>query len=116
MNPVIGSPNRHAVKTIPRIPVREDEILCTGGDGYAKPVACYKRVGQLRSADFHLIDLTGLHELGALKLVAVADAYDTVGQLHGTAVFIHVRNSDHQIRIFTIGGDKQFCRCISGNR
>ena len=50
-----------------------------------------------------------------LELVPVAHAHDSVCQLHGTPVFIHIGDPHHQIRIFAVGGEIDHSLGVSGD-
>ena len=72
-------------------------------------------MGQLGGPDADRINGARLHEFRKLKLIPVAHAYDTVGQLHGAAAFIHIRDANHKVRILAVGGDIKFSPGISCN-
>ena len=57
----------------------------------------------------HIIDMS------ENELVPVAHAHDSVRQLHGTAVFVHIGDPHHQICIFAVGGETDHRLGVSGD-
>ena len=115
MDAVVGQADLLAVEAVPGVAVGEDEVLRTGRHGHTHLMSFPECMGQLCGPDRHRIYLARLHEFRMLELVPVAHAHDSVCQLHGTPVFIHIGDPHHQIRIFAVGGEIDHSLGVSGD-
>ena len=115
MNAVVSQADLLAVEAVPGVAVGEDEVFRAGRHGHTHLMTFPERMGQLCGPDRHRIYLARLHEFRMLKLVPVAHAHNSVRQLHGTSVFIHIGDPHHQICIFAVGGEIDHSLGISGD-